>query len=178
MPVSRPRQPRRWTSAFVVALLAGGWAACNSRVAPPPGAEVAKLDFVLKDAKGADVRLADFRGKPLLVNFWATWCNPCKAEVPWFTEFATKYKSRGFNVVGISVDDPAADIAKFADELKVNYPLLMGLGHEDILQAYDAGDLIPVSWLIKRDGSVLVKVKGIHEKAWFEQQIETLLAAS
>jgi peroxiredoxin len=178
MTVSRSSVLGRWMRALVAALLLGAWPACNSHVGPPPGAELAKLDFVLKDAKGSDVRLTDYRGKPMLVNFWATWCNPCKAEIPWFTEFAAKYKSRGLAVVGISVDDPADDINKFASDLKVNYPLLMGAGHEDILQAYDAGDLIPVSWLIKRDGSVLVKVKGIHEKAWFEQQIETLLAAS
>ena len=169
---------------MAVLTVAAAAAACSSNATPPPagsesgaakpGVEVANLSFVLKDANGADVRLADFRGKPLLVNFWATWCNPCKAEVPWFTEFADKYKSRGFTVVGISVDDPADDIKKFAADLKVSYPLLMALDRDEVLKAYDAGDVIPVSWLIKPDGSVHAKGKGIHEKAWFEEQIQAL----
>ena len=160
--------------ALGVAALVAAWPACNSHVGPPVDAERANFDFTLKDANGADVRLADFRGTPLLVNFWATWCGPCKAEVPWFNEFAAKYKAKGFRVVGISVDDPAPDVQKFAAEFKVTYPLLLGLEQDALLKAYDAGEFIPVSWLIRADGTVHVKVKGIHEKAWFEQQIEAL----
>jgi peroxiredoxin len=153
-----------------VAAALAAWPACN-RNAAPPDSQRANLDFVLKGVDGQDVRLADFRGKPLLVNFWATWCGPCKAEVPWFVEFAEKYKAQGFKVVGVSVDDPPEDIKTFAAQFKINYTLLVGRDRQDIAKAYDAEQVIPVSWLIRSDGTVQTKVTGIHGRDWFEQQI-------
>jgi len=133
------------------------------------------MDFVLNDADGATVRLADFKGRPILLNFWATWCPPCKAEIPSFVELANEYKKQNLLVLGVSVDDPAADIKKFAADYKVNYPLLLGKGHDDLLQAYDAADVIPISWLIRPDGTVLAKVQGVHTKDWFETQVKALV---
>jgi peroxiredoxin len=144
-----------------------GDAATADKTARP----VANLDFVLKNVEGQDVRLADLKGKPLLVNFWATWCNPCKAEIPWFVEFADRYKAQGLTVVGISVDDPPEDIKAFATQLKVNYPMLVGRDRADVAKAFDAEQVIPVSWLVRADGSVQAKVTGIHGKNWFEQQL-------
>lgn len=132
---------------------------------------VANLDFVLKNIDGQDVRLADLKGKPLLINFWATWCGPCKAEIPWFVEFSDRYKAQGLTIVGISVDDPPEDIKTFAAGLKVNYPMLVGRDRADVAKAFDAEQVIPVSWLIRPDGSVQAKVTGIHGKNWFEQQL-------
>ncbi len=81
-------------------------------------------------------------------------------------------------MLGVSVDDEAADIRKFATEYKVNYPLLVGRGHDDLITVYQAGDVIPISWLIRADGTVATKVQGIHPgedpKAWFETQLQTL----
>ena len=135
---------------------------------------VANLAFVLKDAGGRDVRLADLKGKPLLINFWATWCGPCKAEIPWFVEFSERYKAQGLTVLGISVDDSADEIKAYAAEHKVTYPLLVGRDRADVSKAFGAEDLIPVSWLVRADGSVQAKVSGIHSREWFEQQLLTM----
>jgi thiol-disulfide isomerase/thioredoxin len=176
---------RRWWAAFgVAAAIAASPVACDRNTtferaqegisgdaAATKAQPTANLDFVLKDVSGQDVRLADLKGKPLLINFWATWCGPCKAEMPWFVEFADRYKAQGLTVIGISVDDPPEDIKTFAAGLKVNYPLLVGRDRSDVARAFDAEQVIPVSWLIRRDGSVQAKVTGIHGKNWFEQQL-------
>lgn len=179
---------RWWAALGVAAAIAASPVACNrnatlERVQEGVGAEtgaggnakpVANLDFVLKNVDGQDVRLADLKGKPLLVNFWATWCNPCKAEIPWFVEFADRYKAQGLTVVGISVDDPPEDIRTFAAQFKVNYPMLVGRDRADVAKAFDAEQVIPVSWLVRADGSVQAKVTGIHGKNWFEQQLQQM----
>jgi cytochrome c biogenesis protein CcmG/thiol:disulfide interchange protein DsbE len=165
---------RRWWRAVVVAVALGAWPACNRHAEDIDDHVPAPLDFVLKDVHGQDVGLADFRGKPVVVNFWATWCGPCKTEVPWFVEFAEKYKDQNLIILGVSVDDPVDDIRTFAEQYDVNYPMLVGLGHDDVAKAYDALLAIPVTWLIRPDGTVLAKVTGIHGKDWFETKIQEL----
>jgi len=179
---------RWWSALAVAAVIAASPAACDRNTTYEKAAEgvageaapgatakpVANLDFVLKNIEGQDVRLADLKGKPLLINFWATWCVPCKAEIPWFAEFADAYKAKGLTVVGISVDDPPEDIKAFATEFKVNYPMLVGRDRADIAKAFDAEQVIPVSWLVRADGSVQAKVTGIHPKTWFEQQLQEM----
>lgn len=147
--------------------------------APPPGAEVARLTDTLKDMDGNTVRLADFRGRPLLINFWATWCAPCRVEMPYFVELVEKYKDRKFMVVAISVDDEAEALKQFASEFKVpiNFPLLVGLGHDDLQMHYDATSL-PVSWFVRADGSVDFKHRGAGSKAFFEERVAKLFEPS
>ena len=166
----------RWLRAGAVAVLLCAWPACvqHEEEDEIPSAGNPSLSFVLKDMNGNDVNLADFKGRPVLINFWATWCPPCKAEIPWFIEFADKYRDKKLAVIGISVDDSPEDIRTFAEEYKVNYPMLVGLGHDDLRQAYDASAIIPVSWLIKPDGTVFAKAAGIHSKDWFEDKIKAL----
>jgi cytochrome c biogenesis protein CcmG/thiol:disulfide interchange protein DsbE len=163
----------RWLRAVIVIVVVAvlGWS--YSRAGAP-----AALDYTLKDMHGKDVRLADFKGRPILINFWATWCPPCKAEIPWFIEFTEKYKAQNFTVIGISIDDSPEDIRKFADEYKVNYPMLVGVGEDELQQAYEAGFAVPVSWFIKADGTVATKAMGIHPKEWFEEQVKALIAES
>lgn len=161
----------RWLRAAVVALVIGAWPACNRHVESP--GEIA-WDFVLKDVDGNDVNLADFKGKPLLINFWATWCGPCKVEVPWFVEFTERYRDQGLTVIGVSVDDSPEQIRAFSTKYDVNYLMLVGSGRSDVAQAYDALMSIPVTWLVRRDGSVHSKVTGIHGKDWFDQKIQEL----
>jgi peroxiredoxin len=157
--------------AVAVAIVLGAWPACNRNAGPP---ETANLDFVLKDVNGADVRLGDFQGKPLLINFWATWCGPCRAEMPWFTEFSEKYKAEGLIVLGISTDDGPDEIKRFAADHEITYQLLVGKDQVELLKAFEAEMVIPVSWIIRPDGIVAAKAVGIHEKSWFERQIQAL----
>jgi peroxiredoxin len=148
----------------------------HSREARTAGVPV-NLDFVLKDMNGGDVRLADFRGKPLIVNFWATWCGPCQLETPELVELAAQYKSRGVTIVGISYDDAPDKVKAFASEFKVQYPLLIGLDREDVFNAFGLADGLPTTVFIRPDGTVARRLQGINTKVWFQEQIEALLAA-
>lgn len=146
-----------------------------ARARPGAAGRPVALDFVLKDMNGTDVRLADLKGKPLIVNFWATWCGPCILETPELVELAAEYKSRGLAIVGISYDDTPAEIKKFAAEYKVSYPLLVGRDREDVFNAFGLADGLPMTVFIRADGTVARRVQGINTKVWFQEQIESLL---
>jgi thiol-disulfide isomerase/thioredoxin len=137
----------------------------------------APLDFVLKDMNGVDVKLAAFRGKPIVVNFWATWCGPCRAEIPSLVELQTKYSAEGTEVVilGVSVDDPVEKLKPYAAQMKMNYPVLVGNGREDVQDAFGPLWGIPVTVFIGRDGKIAKKHSGIASKEQFEQEIKALL---
>jgi cytochrome c biogenesis protein CcmG/thiol:disulfide interchange protein DsbE len=134
----------------------------------------ARLDFKLKDMHGVDVRLDSFKGKVILLNFWATWCGPCKAEIPSLVELQEKYAD-DLVVLGFSVDDPAEKMRPYAEEYKVNYPLLVGNGREDVQNAFGPLLGIPVSIIIGRDGIIAKKHTGIATKEQFEREIQALL---
>jgi peroxiredoxin len=167
----------RWVRAAAVAIAIAAWPACN-RQTEAPREDQAPLDFVLKDVAGKDVRLADFRGKPLLVNFWATWCGPCKIETPYFVDFVEKYKKQGLQIVGISIDDTPADIQAFVKEYRVNYPMLVGNGRDDLFRAFEAESVYPVTWIVRSDGTVQAKAVGLRERDWFEQELEAAFLES
>ena len=169
----------QWAKAGLVAMVVAAWptyALLTERRAPEidPSAEVAKLDYTLKDMNGKEVRLSDFKGRPLVVNFWATWCSPCKHEIPSFIALVDKYKDKNLTVLGISTDDSPEDLRKFAAEYKINYPVLVGLGMDELLEAYEAEMMIPVTWFIRRDGTVALKHAGTQTRDWFERQITAL----
>ena len=138
-------------------------------------AKPANLDFTLKDMNGKDVSLASYKGKVIVVNFWATWCGPCKIEIPGFVELQDEYRDRGLALLGVSVDDPVREIKLFADEYKVNYPMLVGLGREDFLEAYGPLWGIPITIFISRDGMMCKTHAGLVTKEDFEEQIKALL---
>jgi cytochrome c biogenesis protein CcmG, thiol:disulfide interchange protein DsbE len=138
-------------------------------------AKPANLDFTMKDLEGKDVALSSYKGKVILLNFWATWCGPCKAEIPGFVELQDQYGKDGLMVVGYSVDDEAPKARAFANEYKMNYPVLLGLGREDVQEAYGPIWGIPASFIISRDGRVCQKHLGIAPKAVFEKQVKALL---
>jgi thiol-disulfide isomerase/thioredoxin len=153
--------------------------------APPPGADddtgdgvlvgkPAPLHFTLKDMDGADVQLASFKGKVIVLNFWATWCGPCKAEIPSLVELQTQYRD-DLVVLGFSVDDTPDKMKPYATQYKINYPLLVGNGREDVQDAYGPLWGIPVSVIIDREGKIAKKHSGIASKEQFEREIKLLL---
>ena len=133
------------------------------------------FDFTLKDLNGGDVKLSAFKGKVILLDFWATWCGPCKLEIPWFVEFQQKYKDRGFTVVGISSDDTIDKLKPFAAEYKMNYPVLQGLGRDDVPDAFGPIYGLPTTLLISRDGKICRRHMGLASKAQFDKEILGLL---
>jgi thiol-disulfide isomerase/thioredoxin len=132
------------------------------------------LSFVVNDSNGNKVNLASFAGKPLLLNMWATWCGPCKIETPQLMALADKYRARGLAVVGLNVDDNPEAVRAFANEFKVNYPMLVGLGQTGLLEAVGYEGELPLSLLIKADGTINEIVLGLHKTPDWERMIEAL----
>ena len=140
-----------------------------------PNAKPANLNFTLKDLGGKDVKLSSYKGQVILLNFWATWCGPCKIEIPWFNEFQQKYKDKGFVVLGISADDTVEQLKPFVAEYKMSYPVLVGKGREDVQEALGPVWGLPTTLLISRDGKVCHTHMGLAKKAEFEKGILGLL---
>jgi peroxiredoxin len=140
-----------------------------------PAARPAKLAFVLKDMHDVDVRFADFKGHVVLLNFWATWCAPCKVEIPWLVDLQARFGPRGLQVLGFSVDDPPEKLKPFAAQYRVNYPLLQGLGRDDVQDAYGPIWGVPMTFLISRDSRVCRTYRGITSKEQIERDTLALL---
>jgi thiol-disulfide isomerase/thioredoxin len=138
-------------------------------------AKRANLNFAFKDINGQKVSLTAFKGKVILLDFWATWCVPCKQEIPGFIELQKKYGGRGLQILGVSVDDSLKMAREYATGMKMNYPVLLAEGKEDILKAYDPIPSIPVSIIIDRDGRIVARHLGIAAMDVFEQEITPLL---
>lgn len=156
----------------MVAVALGAWPACNSNVSGPDSGRV-DYGITLKNVEGADVKLANFQGKPMVINIWATWCGPCKVETPWLVELSDKYKDK-MTFVGISFDDTPEDIRKFTEQYKVPYTMLVGKDREDLAKVFTPEQVLPATWFVKADGTVTTKVTGIHSKEWFDSQIQAL----
>jgi len=143
-------------------------------------------DFTLQDLRGKKVSLADFKGKALLINFWATWCGPCKVETPWLVELRNQYAAKGFEVLGISAEgddlqpgdkegwakDKAA-IAKFVKEEKMPYPVL--INGDSISKPYGGIDAMPTSFYVDRSGNVVNVQLGLTSKDDMEANIRKTL---
>jgi thiol-disulfide isomerase/thioredoxin len=127
----------------------------------PANAKSANLNFTMRDMNGKDFHLADYKGKVILLDFWATWCGPCKYEIPGFVQLQEQYGKQGLQVIGISVDDTADKLPPFVQQFKMNYPVLVGLGRDDVQQAYGPIYGIPVNVLIARDGRICARHTGL-----------------
>jgi peroxiredoxin len=133
--------------------------------------------FELKDLAGNNVRLADYHGKVVLLNFWATWCPPCKEEMPWFVDLQQRYGAQGLQVIGVAMDDAdQKTIASFAQRLGVNYPVL--LGKESTAQAYGDVQFLPDTFYIGRDGKIVSHVQGLINRKDIEERVKQALAST
>jgi peroxiredoxin len=147
----------------------------TSGEACPIDAKPADLNFTLKNLEDKEVKLADYKGKVILLDFWATWCGPCKVEIPGFVEMQNTYGPEGFQVIGISIDDRLEQLKPFAEEMKMNYPVLQGLGRDDVTDALGPIYGIPTTLLISREGKICATHAGMTPKETFENQIKALL---
>jgi peroxiredoxin len=153
----------------------------------PVDAKKANLDFTLEDIGGRNVRLTDYRGKVLLLDFWATWCGPCKIEIPGFVDLYSRYKSQGLEVVGVVVLDRFEKAGPFAQQFRMNYPIVDGVDRVDLEDAFGPIPGLPTTLLIGRDGRICSRHIGLppHESSGddvgkavrdvFEAEIKALL---
>lgn len=131
-------------------------------------------DFVLKDANGKPVKLSDYKGQVVLLNFWATWCGPCKVEIPWFKEFETAYKNKGFAVLGVAMDDDGWDVVKpYLAAKQVNYRVVVGT--EQVSLLYGDVESLPTTFVIDREGRIASIHIGLVSKADYDNEIQVLL---
>lgn len=170
------RMAMQASQAKVITLSDKGEAAPNEQGATLRGHPAPA--FTLLDTSGKKVSLADFKGKPVIVNFWATWCAPCKLEMPWFEEFSGKYKGQGLTILGLSQDDGASknEIAVAAKHLGVSYPIL--LPDDAVAKVYGGVDYLPETFYVGRDGVVTAATAGAPSKDEMEANIRTIVGGS
>ena len=157
--------------AWIPQAEAGQATVCDSRTGP------ADLSLTLKDMNGRDVTLSSYKGKVILLNLWATWCGPCKIEIPGFVELYKQYQPRGLVILGLSVDDTVAKLKPFIAKLKVNYPILLGEGRKDVDKAYPWQGL-PVTFVIGRDGTLCHEHTGLATRDQIEEIVKGLLGTA
>ena len=130
-------------------------------------------DFVLEDSEGTHIKLSNYEGRVVLLDFWATWCTGCKKEIPWYMEFERKYKKSGLSAIGVSLDDDGwKSVKPYLQEHKINYPIVIG----DWAMGDRFGfNSMPATLLIDREGKIADLHVGMVDKAAFEREIQTLL---
>lgn len=131
-------------------------------------------DWKLTDLSGKRVSFSDFRGKVVILDFWATWCAPCRVEIPHFVELQKQYGDKGLTVIGVSLDEQGPEIVKkFVKQLGVSYPIV--IGNEKVAEAYGGIIAIPTTFVIDRQGRIVSQHMGYNDKATFEKEIQSLL---
>ena len=168
-------------SRFLPALLASLLAVTACESTGSVRADVKKVkdrrpapDFTLKDAMGRPVKLSDYKGKVVLLNFWATWCGPCKIEIPWLVEFEQTFKDQGFAVLGVAMDEEGWEVVKpYIERAKINYRVL--IGDDMTAQNYGGVDSLPTSFILDREGRIANTHIGLASKSTIQNDIKTLL---
>lgn len=155
---------------ILVALMIAGLV----RLAPCHAQQTVAPQLVLKDVNGRTVRLRDYRGKVVLINFWATWCPPCRAEMPDLVRLQREYAKQGLQIIGITYPPERKDrVLRFARSLKVNYPIV--LGTRQIKAGFSSEETLPLTVVIDRDGKVTDIISGILLPEEFDEKIKPLL---
>ena len=130
-------------------------------------------DFVLDDASGKPVKLTDFRSRVVLLNFWATWCAPCRIEIPWFIDFQRTHQDAGFATLGVSLDEDGWDAVKpYVDQQKINYRVMVG--NDDVAHLYGAASL-PTTFIIDKSGRIAATHVGLCSKSEYEADIRAVI---
>jgi peroxiredoxin len=159
----------------------------NAAKTPPPAVHKAKTqdnssaekrplapNFSLKDHQGNIIQLSDFKGKVIILDFWATWCGPCRMEIPGYVKLYEKYKSEGLEIIGISLDRGGWNaVENFMEEFKINYPIVMG--DAQVAMAYGGINSIPTTFVINREGEVVTYKIGYQPIEFFEQTLSEIL---
>jgi len=156
--------------------------ASNSKLGTPMKEEPS---VAFRDLHGANITLASFKGKVVLVNFWATYCEPCRTEIPWLIEFQRQYASKGFTVLGVGMDDEGANVVQpwvqtttfdvNGQPTLMDYPIV--IGDDDVADKFGGLWAYPTSFLVTRDGKIAKKYIGLINKEDLEKQIQTLLGS-
>lgn len=166
-------------AAIVAAMLFTGirMARHNRASGPGKGQLIGNLapDFELPALDGKNLKLSDLRGKAVLLNFWATYCGPCKVEMPWFVEMQKEYGPQGFQVVGVAMDDASTDeISKFAKEMNVNYPIL--IGKDSVADSYGGVSVLPTTFFVDRNGKLIAREFGLQSRSVFVDHIKQAMS--
>ena len=162
--------------AVLVCLLLAGCSSESVNAAVKPEKDRKKApDFTLKDADGRPVKLSDYKGRVVLLNFWATWCGPCRIEIPWFVEFEQKFKDRGFAVLGVAMDEDGWDVVKpYLERVKVNYRVV--IGSDMVSEMYGGVESFPTTFMLDREGRVASMHPGLMSRKVYQDEIDQLLA--
>jgi len=132
-------------------------------------------NFTLESLEGKNIQLSGYKGQAVLLNFWATWCGPCKIEMPWFVELQKEYGPQGLQIVGVAMDDASKeDIAKFVKEMGVNYPIL--IGEDAVGNDYGGVNVLPTTFFIDRDGKIVAREFGLQSRSLFVDNIKKALS--
>jgi peroxiredoxin len=172
MKISSP--PFKTMPVVFVCIAASVFSACQDRGSMPHSAlRAAPPDFTLPDSNGTPIKLSEYKGKVVLLDFWATWCTGCKVEIPWYMEFAKKYEQNGLAVIGVSMDQEGWTVVKpFMREKQMNYPVV--LGDDALAKRFDLTSM-PLTLLIDREGKIALSHAGVVDKAAFESKLRALL---
>jgi len=168
---------------LVTAVAIAGFSGCGTKSAGAPKVLANEPDVTFKDLQGKDVPLASLKGKVVVVNFWATWCEPCRVEIPWMIGFQQKYADKGFTMLGVAMDDegksvvePFVQTTQFdlgGQKATINYPIV--LGNDDLAAKFGGMLGLPTTLVISRDGKIAKRYIGLANDADLEKQIKDLL---